>query len=181
MRRNDLQGQQARSSGFSKGIVLPLAVCVLSAIGSTAGVMLTAHYSTNAYQYQKAFEWEVVILEKRVQTMERMARLIAQQPGLKDEWTRYRASLKSAKPDEVPPRESSQKLEDYTAEYVNVLLLTSLYFGAETKKAVAALQKTQSPWWMKDYNDQDAILTAMNKELRSSLPTFNSTLQVRED
>lgn len=178
--RNKWERPQAQSRGSSKDILLPLVVCVLSAIGSWAGVTLTAQYSTTAYQHQKAFEWEAKILDRRVETMERMARLIAKQPGIQDEWKRYLNFLKSMRPDEAPPRESSQKLEDYNAEYLNVLLLAQLYFGTDTNQAVSALTKVDSPWWMKPIDDETAVLAAMAKELRSTLPTFNSTLQVGE-
>ncbi|WP_439856165.1 hypothetical protein [Pseudomonas yamanorum] len=162
---------------FSKELHLPLLVCVLSALGSWAGVMMAAKYSTSAYQYQKRFEWESKIFDRRIDTIERMARLIARQPGLQDEWDAYQGFIKEAKVAGSPPRESSQRLEGYNAEYQNVLMLAKLYFGMETSQSVDALTDVNSPWWMKSLDKQNAVLEAMIKELRSTLPTFNSTLQ----
>ncbi|MFJ7007666.1 hypothetical protein [Pseudomonas putida] len=163
-------GIGARRVSSSRDFYLPLLVCALSAAGSWAGVTLTAQYTESSYRYQKVVEWESKIFERRVDTVERMARLIARQPGIKDEWSRY---LKAG---EIPPRESSQRLEEYNAEYVNVLILANLYFGDETRAAVAALEKTDSPWWMKTLDSQSAVTEAMTKELSSMLPTLGSAL-----
>ncbi|AOA04620.1 hypothetical protein BFC21_02005 [Pseudomonas sp. TMW 2.1634] len=168
---------QTMSIELSKDLHLPLLVCMLSAFGSWAGVMIAAQYSTSAYQYQKVFEWESKIFDRRVDALERMTRLIARQPGIQDEWSAYQGFLKGAKAERSPPRESSQRLESYNAEYQNVLMLAKLYFGSETTKAVEALTDVNSPWWMKSLDKQNAVLVAMTKELRSTLPTFNSTLQ----
>ncbi len=152
-------------------------VCALSAIGSWAGVTLTSEYSTSAYQKQRAFDWDAKIFDKRVEIMERMDRLIAKQPGVQDEWNRYLEALQAAKTQRIPPRESSEKLEDFNAGYGNVLLLARVYFGPDTKNAVNDLTKIDSPWWMKSVEKEDAVVSAMTKELSLSLPTLTATLE----
>lgn len=167
---------RALSNDFRNEWRLPLLVCVLSAFGSWAGVMIGAHYSNSAYQYQKAFEWESKIFDRRVDTLERMTRLVARLPGIQDEWDLYQSFLKDPKAKGHPPRESSQRLESYNAEYQNVLVLAKLYFGEETIKAVDALGEVNSPWWMKSLSKQNAVLEAMTKELGNKLQTLDSTL-----
>lgn len=172
----DKKLQQVQGRNIYKHALLPILVCLLSGVGSCAGIMLTAQFSTSAYQLQKAFDWEAKIFDKRVECIERMARLIAKQPGIQDEWTRYLVSHDPGEKDNVPPSESSQKLANYNAEYFSVLLLAKLYFGAETINAVDALTETNSPWWMKPNDKQFKVLAAMSKELGLTLPTINSTL-----
>lgn len=174
--RFDGETQQAQSRSFGKDAFLPILVCLLSGLGSWAGIMLTAQFSTSAYQQQKAFDWETRIFDKRVECIERMARLIAKQPGVHDEWTRYLVSLKPGGKEDIPPSESSQKLSDYNAEYLSALLLAKLYSGAETINAVNALTEKNTPWWMKPQDKQFEVLSAMSKELGLTLPTINSTL-----
>ncbi|MCX2710178.1 MULTISPECIES: hypothetical protein [unclassified Pseudomonas] len=98
---------------------------------------------------------------------------MGRQPGIQDEWKRY---LQPEDKDQPPPRDSSERLADYNADYVSTILLVKLYFGNKTIAAINALSKTNSPWWMKSENEQFAVLTAMTEELKFGLPTFTSTL-----
>lgn len=138
--------------------------------------MLTAQFSSGAYREQKAFDWESKILDRRIETMERMARLIARQPGIQDEWSRYQSYNRTGDSNDSPPRESSQMLADYNAEYLNVLLLAKLYFGKKTIDAVNSLSIIKGPWWMKPQDKQFDVLGAMSVEFTASLPGIESTL-----
>lgn len=70
-------------------------MCLLSGLGSWAGIMLTAQFSTSVYQQQKAFYWEIKVFDKHVECINRMARFITKQLGIKDKRARYFISLKS--------------------------------------------------------------------------------------
>ncbi|MGY2957576.1 hypothetical protein ACVWWT_002808 [Pseudomonas sp. TE6349] len=152
--------------------LLPLTVCILSIVGSCIGIIITDHYSSNAYTQQKAFDWESKVIDKRFDTIDKLTRLIALQPGIQDEWTRYMKTGVS-----TPPRESSERLAAYNADYLSTLILAKLYFGQKTISAINRLTTVNSPWWMKSTDQQFEVLSAMTEELTFAIPTFTSVIQ----
>lgn len=152
--------------------LLPLVVCILSIAGSCVGIIITDHYSSNAYTHQKAFDWESKVLDKRFETIDKLTRLIALQPGIKDEWARYMETGVT-----IPPRESSERIAAYNADYLSALILAKLYFGQKTIDAINRLTATHSPWWMKSTDQQFEVLSAMTEELTFATPTFTSVIQ----
>ena len=167
------KNKQSRPSNDQKTtILLPLIICLLSIAGSCAGIIISDHYSFNAYNHQKVFDWESKVIDKRFEIIEKLTRLIAAQPGIKDEWARYLENGVM-----TPQRESSEKLAAYNADYLSTLILAKLYFGQKTIDSIDRLTTPHSPWWMKSTDQQFEVLSAMAQELTLATPTFTSVVQ----
>ncbi len=52
-------------------LATPALVCLLSGLGSWAGIMLTAWYTSTATTHQTTFEWESKVLDRRVEIIEK--------------------------------------------------------------------------------------------------------------
>lgn len=176
---------------------IALLSAVLAFVGAIGGTVLTGLYQTREWERNSRYEMERMILERRMNVMEKTCKLLNQAPVI-DLWEteydvreknaqlaaefadaqlRHRTSAKQPIDSEanfVKAMALRQKMLQLNAENLATLQLARMLFGPKTEKACAALVKDRH-WYKGDEKEQekDALLDAMADEMAYRIDCLN--------
>jgi len=141
---------------------VPLVAAVLSFLGGAVGSSVAGFYQQQLWEQQATYERSKIVLEQRVQLLERLSRVANSAAKMRayNDYLRLQADLaqvyvaceKSREPNCIKPddatvvTEISMKRADLNAAFSSTVQLISVYFGGEVKSAAAELAAKRD-WW----------------------------------
>lgn len=127
-----------------------------------SGVALGGYLSLEQMEKNVIIEREIDVLDKRLNIIDRAARLSMTRDTLIKIFKKVPDSL-----------EFIYKADEYYTEYASIIVSANLYFGPKTKAAVAVLKTSPKSWVEKDKELGVAFISAMIEELRYNLTSIN--------
>ncbi|MGJ5813694.1 hypothetical protein [Paludibaculum fermentans] len=170
---------------------LQVAVAILSFLGATAGVFVSARFEEEKARRDNTYAFKTSILAKRIELIERTARILnksdaaahlAQLADLDLKLAKATSELamvamaKTGKPGSVNLDEPNYlekfiatklQLGEITVEFGTVMVMNKLYFGLKTQQAVDELtQDNKVAWWGEEATARKKrLLTVQFEEL----------------
>jgi len=162
MARNENENRNRNSLGY---IIFPAFIGLLGVIiGAVLTTYLSNDLANKSWVKQVNYEEKKTISNKRIELIDKTASVFAKSPGISDIWSSYLKDLDKNE-FEIKNIELSEKLAQYNSEYYSVISLDHLYFGPKTKAVIDELGKEDKPWWQKNKDLTDKLLTTLIEEL----------------
>lgn len=142
---------------------------IIGFTGVIVGVLISSFFSYCQFNYQQETEKEKMIIQKRIDLIEKTSKLIGMNPGMIDLFNEYKKQVFGNK----NYVQNSEKLLQYNAEYNSTILLVSMFFGKEVRNIIHSYSEKSGPYWEKLNNK---LLEAMiNEKLELTKKNFNWT------
>lgn len=146
---------------YLKDIILPLALGLLGILGTLGGVLITNYQNSVNEKESRLYAYQTKIIEKRINIIDRAAKIFGKSPGLQDIWKEYDNTTRKDKLDQL----IVDKLTEAQGEFQSIIFLSSVYFGPKTQQALKDLGETPGPWWTKPKEKQDNFVSSMALEI----------------
>ena len=174
-------------------VKLQVAVAVLSFVGATAGVFISARFEEARADRDNRYSFNTTLLNKRIELVERTAKILnrsdaasqlAQMADLNLKLAgattalNFVIAIQRVKADKKDPTRTSDpgylekyvatklQLDEINVEFGTVMVLDKLYFGMKTQKAIDDLVTDDKAWWGEEVTGKKRILlTALFEDL----------------
>jgi hypothetical protein len=153
-------------SQLRQNLMLALITAVLAFVGSAGGILITSAQQRADWERSTGFDQRQKILDTRVDLIERTVRLISQANTAR--------VLANQAEGASALREDRETLMALNSEFAATLALDAIYFGPQTKQAVAAVLQTKDRWWDADETLRRNLVTALSTELMYNLETSDA-------
>ena len=110
-------------------------ICALGAIASLGGVMLSGTMELNRENNTWTRSYKNEILEKRIEIIDRTAKIFGKSPGISELWGKHLKDVFSHNENKID-KDLTEKLTEYQGEFQSVIYLASMYFGPKTNSAL---------------------------------------------
>ena len=173
--------EQRRGFGLLSSIILAVLVAALSFGGSTLGSYLSDTRASAQWEREFTAEWRQQILQKRIDIIERTVLAINNRDSVDQIMSMIRlmsAELTRAILDERPDAEITVSAEDLlpgleqrlrvnemSREFSAAMSLCAVYFGPETRNAIASLTDGPDEWWEQEESEFQNLSDALWSEL----------------
>lgn len=151
-----------------------LFVAAIGVISSISAVVLTNHLNSKQDFRKNEFSYENQIINKRLEIIDRAAKVFGKSPGISDFWLMYIKNTKIGNSENQASFSVTEKLTDYQGEFQSILWMSEIFFGPETKKSIANMGTEKGPWWEKSKDKQEKYINAMLSELTYGLSNFKT-------
>jgi len=162
-------------------VIVPLIIGFIGVFGTIAGVYTTYTLTSQESKKARAIEYEMTIVNQRIEIINQAARIYGKEPGISDLWLIYLQetsdNIANGNIATQHSTELSEKLADYNSEYESVVWMAALYFGPKTREALAELGKETGPWWTKNPDTVDEFMVAMVEEINLGIEFLPDILQ----
>lgn len=173
---------------MSKGeIYLAVATAALSFLGAVGGTALSSYLGQRNWEMQAYEEQKRIVLQKRVDLLEKTVFLFNENPTLKGlrgslDYEKQMALVAvycAAHPALTKKKGSdcasmpktniehtekvAKEMYELNAQLMSTLTLDGIYFGPDTQKAIQALRKTDI--WSEDSGQRQRVIDAMGREV----------------
>jgi hypothetical protein len=173
VKRSDVSGDT-----FKSKVYLAIIVAVLSFVGALAGSLASGKIAEARWERETRFAIQKETYLKRSELLERTIRLLSNIQTLDVVSATAAYSLAegeglirkgaSAQEQVSSVAAAAAKAKELQGELSVVMTMDAIYFGPQTRRAVATLQlshKATKPWWNVDSNKTQALLDALASEL----------------
>ncbi|MGB4106417.1 MAG: hypothetical protein WBK55_01320 [Alphaproteobacteria bacterium] len=147
--------KRKRSEYWVEKIILPLLIGVIGITGVWSGTYLADKQNTTQQIRSQSIEWEKEIVRKRLEIIDRYAKLMAN-----------KASVQAAvKRNMDTSKEALDTATAYYSEYASIIVNSKIFFGPKTIAAVDKLNKDEKKWSEKEWKNEKDFMQAMLDEL----------------